>query len=195
MLFVWAGAALAVLTDPRRRRAPALQDARHRGHGRDEWLPSALVILVGVYVVVWLPSAARAPGSRSTRSARTATPRTSRGVNVPRRGSSPTRFSGDVRGARRARADGRVGLGDPHAGDIYTLNSRRGGRARRRLAARRRRRPGRPDRGRVRAHAREDDPDHQGRRPELGAGDPGHADRVVVMIGGLAIRQKGKSGG
>ena len=124
MLFVWAGAALAVLTIP--------------GGG----IPVRLGTLVTVDTLwtTWLPGGARdpdrhrrgdldadpharAPGSRSTRSARTATPRTS-----PASTSRATRIvayalSGTFAALGGLALTAASGLGDPHSGDIYTLNS------------------------------------------------------------------------
>ena len=177
MLFVWAGLALAVLEVPGGAVPARYQNLVTLDTVVSDWLPKAFVILLVVYALLWLTIRRRRPGLAlyaigSSRNAASLS-----GINVPLTRVFAYAMSGAFAALGGLALTAASGIGDPHSGDIYTLEQRRRGRARRRLAARRRRRPARRDRRRVRAHAREDDPDHQGRRPELRAGDPGHADR------------------
>ena len=111
--------------DPGRRRAPAPRDARHRRHGLDGMAPRGARDPDRDRRGDLAPDPLDArPASRSTPSARTATPRTSRGVNVSADADrSPTRSSGTFAALGGLALTAASGLGDPNSGGIYTLNS------------------------------------------------------------------------
>ena len=195
MLFVWAGVALAVLEVPGGGAPPGTRTSSRSTRSSTHWLPAG----------------ARDPVRRRTRCSGSPIRRSRAGLALYAIGSNRNaaylarrQRPGDARlrlraSRERSRALGGLaltaasGLGDPHAGDIYTLNSVAavvlggvsllggvGG-----LIG--------PIARRVRAHAREDDPDHQGRRPELRPGDPGRADRARRDDRRPRVRQKGKT--
>ena len=90
MLFVWAGAALAVMTIPSGGaplRFGSLVTVDTIG---TKWFPSALLVLAIPVAILWLPIRRSRAGSRSTPSARTVTPRTSQESTFLSRGSAPT---------------------------------------------------------------------------------------------------------
>jgi ribose transport system permease protein len=123
MLFVWAGVALAVLQVPGGGVPIEYQNLVVLDTVGTNWLPKALVILLIAYLVLWVPIRRLRPGLAlyaigSNRNAAYLS-----GINVPL-----TRIGAYAFSAAFAALGGLVltaasGLGDPHSGDIYTLNS------------------------------------------------------------------------
>jgi ribose transport system permease protein len=123
MLFVLAGVALRVLPIPGGgvpQRYSSLVTVDTVG---TKWLPAAIPILLGAYALLWLTVRRLRPGLAlyavgSNRGAAYLA-----GVNVP-----AARIAAYAYGAGFAALGGLAlsaasGLGDPHSGDIYTLNS------------------------------------------------------------------------
>jgi ribose transport system permease protein len=122
MLFVWAGLALQILEIPG---GGAPQRYLNLGIGTtsSKWIPTMAVIVLATVVLVWLPLRWAKPGLAlyavgSSRSAAYLS-----GINV-----AGTRIGAYALGGGFAAMGGLTltatsGIGDPHAGDIYTLNS------------------------------------------------------------------------
>ncbi len=123
MLFIWAGAALAVLEVPGGGVPLAFQNMVTLDHVGTDWLPKALVLLVGVFAVLWLPIRRTRPGLAlyaigSNRNAAYLS-----GVNVSLTRIGAYAFSGAFAGLGGLALTAASGIGDPLAGNIYTLNS------------------------------------------------------------------------
>ena len=122
MLFVWGGAALAVMQIPGGG-APVEFGKLAIGYTLTPWLPSGLVILAAVVVLVWIPLRWRRPGLAlyaigSSRNASFLS-----GVSVAR-----TRIFAYALGGALAAMGGLAltatsGIGDALSGQYYTLNS------------------------------------------------------------------------
>jgi ribose transport system permease protein len=123
MLFVWAGAALEVLEVP--------GGGIPAGYGTlvtvdtvfTRWLPAALVILLGAYAVLWLTIRRTRPGLGlyaigSNRGAAYLA-----GVNVGAFRVLAYAYSGAFAALGGLALTAASGLGDPNSGGIYTLNS------------------------------------------------------------------------
>jgi ribose transport system permease protein len=123
MLFVWAGAALAVMTIPGGGvplRFGALVTADTIA---TKWFPAALLILVVGVAILWLPIrrsrtglALYAVGSKRNAAYLA-------GINVPVARVIAYTLSGAFAALGGLALTAASGIGDPHAGDIYTLNS------------------------------------------------------------------------
>jgi ribose transport system permease protein len=123
MLFVWAGAALAVLEVPGGGTALRYQNLVTLDTVFTAWLPKALVILLVVYALLWLTIRRRRPGLAlyaigSNRSAAYLS-----GINVPQARVFAYAMSGTFAALGGLALTAASGIGDPHSGDIYTLNS------------------------------------------------------------------------
>jgi ribose transport system permease protein len=124
MLFVWAGAALAILEVPGGGAPARYYNLVVSDTVGTAWLPKALVILLVVYAVLWLPIRRLRPGLAlyaigSNRGAAYLS-----GINVRLTRIGAYTFSGLFAGfGGLALTCSSYGIGDPHAGDIYTLNS------------------------------------------------------------------------
>ena len=90
MSFVWAGATLLVLDSPGGGAADWFKGLVNGSIG-SEWVPRALVVLVVVVGVVWIPLRRSASGSRSTRSAAIGWPPSAAASRWAGPRSSPTR--------------------------------------------------------------------------------------------------------
>ena len=122
MLFVWAGLALQILEIPG---GGAPQKFLDLGIGTtfSQWIPTCAVIVLATVALVWLPIRWTKPGLAiyaigSSRNAAYLS-----GINV-----AATRIGAYALGGAFAAMGGlaltaTAGIGDPHAGDIYTLNS------------------------------------------------------------------------
>ncbi|MDX6410694.1 MAG: ribose transport system permease protein, partial [Gaiellaceae bacterium] len=123
MLFVWAGAALAVMTIPGGGapiRFGSLVTVDTIG---TNWFPSALLVLAIPVAILWLPIRRSRAGLRiyavgSKRSAAYLA-----GVNVSAARIGAYALSGAFAALGGLALTAASGLGDPHAGDFYTLNS------------------------------------------------------------------------
>jgi ribose transport system permease protein len=123
MLFVWAGVALAVLEVPGGGTAIEYQNLVTLDTVGTAWLPKALVILLVAYALLWLTIRRRRPGLAlyaigSRRSAAYLS-----GINVPLTRVFAYALSGAFAALGGLALTAASGIGDPHAGEIYTLNS------------------------------------------------------------------------
>jgi ribose transport system permease protein len=123
MLFVWAGAALAVLEVPGGGVPLKFQNMITLDTVGTNWLPKALVILVGLFAVLWLPIRRLRPGLAlyaigSNRNAAYLS-----GVNVSLTRIGAYAFSGGFAALGGLALTAASGIGDPLSGNVYTLNS------------------------------------------------------------------------
>jgi ribose transport system permease protein len=123
MLFVWAGAALAVLEVPGGGAPTRFQNLVTLDTVGTNWLPAALLILLGAYAVLWLSVRRTRPGLAlyaigSNRGAAYLA-----GVNVSRSRVLAYAYSGAFAALGGLTLTAASGLGDPNSGSIYTLNS------------------------------------------------------------------------
>jgi ribose transport system permease protein len=123
MLFVWGGAALAVLQIPGGGTPLHFQTVVTVDTVGTKWFPAAIAILFVLYAVLWLPFrrsrlglALYAVGS-SRNAAYLA------GLNVSLTRCVAYAFSGAFAALAGLALTSASGIGDPHSGDIYTLNS------------------------------------------------------------------------
>jgi ribose transport system permease protein len=123
MLFVLAGAALAVLEVPGGGAPLRLQNLVTVDTVGTKWLPSAILILLGAYAVLWLTVRRTRPGLAlyATGSSRSAAYLA--GVNVSRSRILAYAYSGAFAALGGLTLTAASGLGDPNSGSIYTLNS------------------------------------------------------------------------
>ena len=124
MLFVWGGAALAVMQIPGGG-APLEFTKLAIGYTLTPWLPSGLVHPRRRRAArLGADPLAQARASRSTRSARAGTPPSSPGSRSRGRGSAPTRSGSRLRRRWAGLAlTATSGIGDALSGQYYTLNS------------------------------------------------------------------------
>jgi ribose transport system permease protein len=123
MLFVWAGAALVVLEVPGGATPISYQNLVTLDTVGTAWLPKALLILLGVYLLLWVTIRRRRPGLALYAIGSNRNRAYLSGINV-----TATRIGAYALGGAFAALGGLTltaasGLGDPHSGDIYTLNS------------------------------------------------------------------------
>jgi ribose transport system permease protein len=123
MLFVWSGAALAILEVPGGGTPLRYQTMITLETVGTQWLPKALVILLVAYLILWVTIRRRRPGLAlyaigSSRSAAYLS-----GINVPLTRIGAYALSGACAALGGLALTSASGLGDPHSGDIYTLNS------------------------------------------------------------------------
>jgi ribose transport system permease protein len=123
MLFVWAGAALAVLTIPGGGTPLHYQTLVTVDTIGTKWVPAAIAVLLGAYAVIWLTIrrtrfglALYAVGSNRTAAYLA-------GMNVSAARIGAYAMSGGFAALGGLALTAASGVGDPHAGDIYTLNS------------------------------------------------------------------------
>ena len=122
MLFVWAGVALVVLEVPG---GGAPQDYLNLGVGTtgSEWIPTPLVILVVVLLCFWTPIRWTKPGLAiyaigSSRNAAFLS-----GISVARTRIGAYALGGALAGCGGLALTATSGIGDPLSGQYYTLNS------------------------------------------------------------------------
>ena len=123
MLFVWAGAALLVLEVPGGGVPIEFQNLVTVETAGTKWLPKALLILLGAYLVLWVSIRRLRPGLAlyavgSNRNAAYLS-----GVNVALTRIGAYALSGAFAALGGLALTAAAGLGDPRSGDIYTLNS------------------------------------------------------------------------
>ena len=123
MLFVWAGCALAVMTIPGGGVPIRLGTLVTADTLWTEWLPAALVILLVIVAVIWVPIRMTRAGLAlyAIGSNRNAAYLAGVNVNAARIGAYV--LSGTFGALGGLALTAASGLGDPHSGDIYTLNS------------------------------------------------------------------------
>jgi|1185.fasta_scaffold20393_2 ribose transport system permease protein len=123
MLFVWAGVALAVLEVPGGGAPTDFTTLVTTDTVLTGWLPKALVFLLGAYSVIWLTIRWRRPGL-SLYAIGSNRPRAYlSGINVPLTRVMAYALSGTFAALGGLALTAASSIGDPHAGDIYTLNS------------------------------------------------------------------------
>jgi ribose transport system permease protein len=123
MLFVLAGAALAVMTVPGGGAPIRYTNLVTVDTVFTKWIPAPLPILLGAFAVLWLAIRRTRPGLAlyaigSNRSAAYLA-----GVNVPAARIGAYALSGAFGALGGLALTSASGIGDPHSGDIYTLNS------------------------------------------------------------------------
>src|SRR5262245_51321933 len=123
MLFILGGAALAVLEVPGGTTAPKFQNLVTIDTVFTGWLPKAIVILFAIYALFWLTIRRRRPGLAlyaigSNRNAAYLS-----GINVPLTRVFAYAMSGAFAAFGGLALTAASGIGDPHSGEIYTLNS------------------------------------------------------------------------
>jgi len=123
MLFVLGGAALWVLTIPGGGVPAHYASLITVDTVGTKWLPAAVVVLLGAVVLFWATVRRLRPGLAlyavgSNRSAAYLA-----GVNVPAARIAAYAYSGAFAALGGLALSAASGLGDPHSGDIYTLNS------------------------------------------------------------------------
>jgi ribose transport system permease protein len=123
MLFVWAGAALAVLEVPGGGVPLKFQNMITLDTVGTHWVPKALVLLVVVVAVLWLPIRRLRPGLAlyAIGSNRNAAYLSGVNVNLTRIGAYA--FSGAFAALGGLALTAASGIGDPLSGNVYTLNS------------------------------------------------------------------------
>jgi ribose transport system permease protein len=123
MLFVWAGAALAVLEVPGGGAPIRFQNLVTLDTVGTKWLPSAFVILIAAYAVLWLTVRRTRPGLALYAIGSNRPAAYLAGVNVSRSRITAYAFSGAFAALGGLALTAASGLGDPNSGGIYTLNS------------------------------------------------------------------------
>jgi ribose transport system permease protein len=123
MLFVWAGAALAVMTIPGGGIPARLGTLVTVDTVVTTWLPAALVILIVVAAVIWIPIRRSRLGLALYAIGSNRNAAYLAGVDVARTRIAAYALSGTFAALGGLALTMASGLGDPHAGDIYTLNS------------------------------------------------------------------------
>ena len=123
MLFVWAGAALYVLEVPGGGAPVEFQNLVTVDTVVTKWMPKALLILLAAYALLWLTIRRRRPGLAlyaigSNRNAAYLS-----GINVPLTRVVAYAMSGTFAARGGLALTAASGIGDPHSGEIYTLNS------------------------------------------------------------------------
>ena len=122
-LFVLAGAALAVLEVPGGGVPLRFQNLVTIDTLATKWLPSALVILAVVYVLCWVTIRRGRPGLALYAIGSHRQRAYLAGVNVPATRIFAYAFSGALAALGGLALTAASGIGDPNAGSIYTLNS------------------------------------------------------------------------
>jgi ribose transport system permease protein len=123
MLFVLAGAALAVLTIPGGGVPPRYASLVTVDTVATKWLPAAVLILLAAYVVLWQTVRRLRPGLALYAVGSNRPAAYLAGVNVPAARIAAYAYGGAFAGLGGLALSAASGLGDPHSGDIYTLNS------------------------------------------------------------------------
>jgi ribose transport system permease protein len=123
MLFVLAGAALWVLTIPGGGVPAHYASLITVDTVGTQWLPAAIIVLLGAVALMWATVRRLRPGLAlyavgSNRSAAYLA-----GVNVPAARIAAYAYSGAFAALGGLALSAAAGLGDPHSGDVYTLNS------------------------------------------------------------------------
>jgi ribose transport system permease protein len=123
MLFVWAGAALAILEVPGGGTPLRYQSMITADAVGTKWLPKALLILGGVYLLLWATIRRLKPGLSLYAVGSNRTRAYLSGINVPAARILAYAYAGAFAGLGGLALTAASGIGDPHSGDIYTLNS------------------------------------------------------------------------
>jgi ribose transport system permease protein len=123
MLFVWAGVALTVLEVPGGGVPIEYQNLVTIDTVGTEWMPRVLLVLLGAYLVLWVTIRRRRPGLALYAVGSNRNGAYLSGINVAATRVGAYALGGAFAGLGGLALTAASGLGDPHAGDIYTLNS------------------------------------------------------------------------
>jgi ribose transport system permease protein len=123
MLFVLAGAALAVLEVPGGGAPLKYQSLVTIDTVGTNWLPAAVLILLGAYAVLWLTVRRTRPGLALYAIGSNRPAAYLAGVNVSATRVLAYAFSGAFAALGGLALTAASGLGDPNSGTVYTLNS------------------------------------------------------------------------
>jgi ribose transport system permease protein len=123
MLFVWAGAALAVLEVPGGGVPLRFQNLVTVDTVATKWLPAAILILAAAYAVLWVTVRRTRPGLALYAIGSNRPGAYLAGVNVSATRILAYAFSGAFAALGGLALTAAAGLGDPNSGSIYTLNS------------------------------------------------------------------------
>ena len=123
MLFVWQGAALAVLTIPGGGVPRRLGTLVTVDTVWTTWLPAALVILIVIVAVIWIPIRTHARRARALRDRLEPQRRVPRRRQRRRDADRAYALSGTFAALGGLALTAASSLGDPNSGRIYTLNS------------------------------------------------------------------------
>jgi ribose transport system permease protein len=123
MLFVWAGAALAVLQIPGGGTPLAYQSMITVDTVGTKWLPKALLILLGAYLVLWVTIRRLRPGLSLYAIGSNRNAAYLAGINVSAFRILAYAFSGAFAALGGLTLTAASGLGDANSGQYYTLNS------------------------------------------------------------------------
>ena len=123
MLFVWAGCALAVMTIPSGGIPPHLGTLVTVDTVWTTWIPAALVILIVIVLVIWIPIRTTRAGLALYAIGSNRNAAYLAGVNVSATRIAAYALSGTFAALGGLALTAASGLGDPHSGEIYTLNS------------------------------------------------------------------------
>jgi ribose transport system permease protein len=123
MLFVWAGVALAVLQVPGGGVPLDYASMAQTDTVFTSALPKSIVLLLVIYAVIWLPIRRRRPGLALYAIGSNRPRAYLSGINVPRTRVFAYALSGTFAALGGLALTATSNIGDPHSGDIYTLNS------------------------------------------------------------------------
>jgi ribose transport system permease protein len=123
MLFVWGGVALAVLEVPGGGVPPRYGSLITVDTVHTAWLPTALLILGGAYALLWLTVRRARPGLELYAVGSNRNAAYLAGVNVSRARILAYAYAGGFAALGGLALSAASGLGDPNSGGIYTLNS------------------------------------------------------------------------
>jgi ribose transport system permease protein len=123
MLFVWAGVALAILEVPGGGTPQRYQSLITLDTVLTKWLPAALVILLGACALFWTTIRRLRPGLALYAIGSNRNAAYLAGINVPATRILAYAYSGAFAALGGLALTAASGIGDPHSGDIYTLNS------------------------------------------------------------------------
>jgi len=120
--FVWAGVALIVLPTPGGGSPTSFQELS-TASDMWEWIPNGLLILAGVYLVVWVPLRSRRIGLAMYAVGSDATAAGLSGVQVGRTRILAYTFGGLFAAFGGLALTSTTGIGSPLSGEFYTLTS------------------------------------------------------------------------
>jgi ribose transport system permease protein len=120
--FVWAGVALIVLETPGGGSPTSFQELS-TASDLWEWIPNGLLILAGVYLVVWVPLRSRRIGLAMYAVGSDATAAGLSGVQVGRTRILAYTFGGLFAAFGGLALTSTTGIGSPLSGEFYTLTS------------------------------------------------------------------------
>jgi ribose transport system permease protein len=123
MLFVWAGAALAVLTVPGGGAPPRFTSLVTVDTIFTDWFPAPFLIIVVAFAALWLTIRRTRLGLALYAVGSNREAAYLAGISVPAARIGAYALGGLFAGLGGLALTAASGIGDPHSGDIYTLNS------------------------------------------------------------------------